>query len=241
MRRRRSRTFAPSRAAPLCRSSSTTIRSRMLSTSRRRCSSSSRQIENLVAIKESSDDVRRITDLRNAVGDRYHALLRRRRPGTGERSPGGDRLGLGHGASRSRRRTSTSGIWPSRRLQGRARDLRWYTPLLHLDTQVKFVQYIKLAIQEAGLGAEWVRAPRLPLEGEERDASSRSSIAASRRDRGSRCGSRRHERRAGAGHRFAHRRRADARGDRRRSGTRRARCRSGSHSSASNTIPSARP
>jgi 4-hydroxy-tetrahydrodipicolinate synthase len=33
---------------------------------------------------------------------------------------------------------------------------------------VKFVQYIKLAMQECGLGAEWVRAPRLPLEGEER-------------------------------------------------------------------------
>ena len=35
---------------------------------------------------------------------------------------------------------------------------RWYMPLLHLDTHVKFVQYIKLAIQECGLGAEWVRA-----------------------------------------------------------------------------------
>jgi 4-hydroxy-tetrahydrodipicolinate synthase len=31
------------------------------------------------------------------------------------------------------------------------------------------VQYIKLAIQEAGLGAEWVRAPRLPIVGEERE------------------------------------------------------------------------
>ena len=45
---------------------------------------------------------------------------------------------------------------------------RWFTPLLHLDTHVKFVQYIKLALQECGLGAEWVRAPRLPLAGEER-------------------------------------------------------------------------
>jgi 4-hydroxy-tetrahydrodipicolinate synthase len=45
----------------------------------------------------------------------------------------------------------------------------WFTPLLHLDTPIKFVQYIKLAIQEAGLGAEWVRAPRLPLVGEERE------------------------------------------------------------------------
>jgi 4-hydroxy-tetrahydrodipicolinate synthase len=45
----------------------------------------------------------------------------------------------------------------------------WFTPLLHLDTPIKFVQYIKLAIQEAGLGAEWVRAPRLTLVGEERE------------------------------------------------------------------------
>jgi 4-hydroxy-tetrahydrodipicolinate synthase len=47
---------------------------------------------------------------------------------------------------------------------------RWFTPLLHLDVHVKFVQYIKLAIQECGLGAEWVRAPRMPLAGDERKA-----------------------------------------------------------------------
>jgi len=45
---------------------------------------------------------------------------------------------------------------------------RWFTPVLHLDTSTKFVQYIKLAVQECGLGQEWVRAPRLPLEGAER-------------------------------------------------------------------------
>jgi 1-pyrroline-4-hydroxy-2-carboxylate deaminase len=33
---------------------------------------------------------------------------------------------------------------------------------------VKLVQYIKLAMQETGLGSEMVRAPRLPLEGAER-------------------------------------------------------------------------
>jgi len=45
---------------------------------------------------------------------------------------------------------------------------RWFMPLMHLDTQVKFVQYIKLAVQEAGYGSEWVRPPRLPLTGRER-------------------------------------------------------------------------
>ena len=45
---------------------------------------------------------------------------------------------------------------------------RWFTPLLHLDVSTKFVQYIKLAVQECGLGKQWVRAPRLVLKGEER-------------------------------------------------------------------------
>ena len=46
---------------------------------------------------------------------------------------------------------------------------RWYTPLLHLDTHPKLVQYIKLAASECGYGTETVRAPRLPIVGEERE------------------------------------------------------------------------
>jgi 4-hydroxy-tetrahydrodipicolinate synthase len=46
---------------------------------------------------------------------------------------------------------------------------RWYTPLLHLDTKVKLVQYIKLAMAETGLGSETVRAPRRPIVGAERE------------------------------------------------------------------------
>jgi 4-hydroxy-tetrahydrodipicolinate synthase len=45
---------------------------------------------------------------------------------------------------------------------------RWYTPLLHLDTHVKLVQYIKLAVAECGYGTETVRPPRLPLVEPER-------------------------------------------------------------------------
>ena len=45
---------------------------------------------------------------------------------------------------------------------------RWFMPLLHLDVHKKLVQYIKLVNQMTGMGAEWVRAPRLPLVGEER-------------------------------------------------------------------------
>lgn len=46
---------------------------------------------------------------------------------------------------------------------------RWFMPLLELDIHPKLVQYIKLAEQMEGIGSEFVRAPRLPLEGEERE------------------------------------------------------------------------
>jgi len=45
----------------------------------------------------------------------------------------------------------------------------WFLPLLRLDTVPKFVQLIKLAQQEAGMGSERVRPPRLTLAGEERE------------------------------------------------------------------------
>jgi 4-hydroxy-tetrahydrodipicolinate synthase len=58
----------------------------------------------------------------------------------------------------------TAGRWDE------ARELyRWYTPVLHLDTHVKLVQYIKLCAQETGLCKETTRPPRLPLEGAERE------------------------------------------------------------------------
>jgi 4-hydroxy-tetrahydrodipicolinate synthase len=123
----------------------------------------------LAAIKESSENVRRITDLRNVCGDRYtlfcgvddlvlESLLL---GATGWVS------GLVNAFPAENRLLwdlATAGRWDE------ARELyRWYTPLLHLDTHVKLVQYIKLAQQECGLGSEMVRAPRLTLEGPERE------------------------------------------------------------------------
>jgi 4-hydroxy-tetrahydrodipicolinate synthase len=46
---------------------------------------------------------------------------------------------------------------------------RWFMPLLELDIHPKLVQYIKLAETMTGIGSEYVRAPRLVLEGAERD------------------------------------------------------------------------
>jgi 4-hydroxy-tetrahydrodipicolinate synthase len=123
----------------------------------------------IVAIKESSEDVRRITDLINLTGERYILFN------------GVDDLvmesvvlgaqgwvsGLVNAFPHENR-----ALWDLL-ISGRfaeARDLyRWYTPVLHLDTKAKLVQYIKLAMAECGIGSEVVRPPRLPVEGAERD------------------------------------------------------------------------
>jgi len=124
--------------------------------------------KNLVALKESSGNTRRITDIRNAVGDRYAIFT-----GVDDLVLECAILGIdgwvaGSGIAFPR---ENQYFWElTRRGQWeKARDMYlWFTPLLHLDTHTKFVQYIKLAVQECGLGAEWVRTPRLPLTGFER-------------------------------------------------------------------------
>ncbi|HXS55215.1 MAG TPA: dihydrodipicolinate synthase family protein, partial [Hanamia sp.] len=45
---------------------------------------------------------------------------------------------------------------------------RWFLPVLELDIHPKLVQYIKLAAKQTGISTEFVRAPRLPVEGKER-------------------------------------------------------------------------
>jgi 4-hydroxy-tetrahydrodipicolinate synthase len=122
----------------------------------------------LVAIKESSDDPRRLTDIVNTCGNRYVLFC-----GVDDLILEASLLGavgwvaglvnaFPHETMRLWR-LAEAGNWTE------ARELyRWFTPVLHLDCHVKLVQYIKLAQAMAGLGSETVRAPRLPLVGDER-------------------------------------------------------------------------
>ncbi|MBR53920.1 dihydrodipicolinate synthase family protein [Candidatus Poribacteria bacterium] len=126
-------------------------------------------VPSLVAIKESSEDVRRITDLYNTCGERYILFA------------GVDDLALEailmgavgwvSGLVNAFPRENWL-LWElaQRNLLTEAREIyRWYMPLLHLDTDTKLVQYIKLAQSECGFGSEITRAPRLALVGEERE------------------------------------------------------------------------
>jgi 1-pyrroline-4-hydroxy-2-carboxylate deaminase len=124
--------------------------------------------KNFVALKESSGDVRRITDLRNTVGDRFAIFT-----GVDDLALEASILGIdgwvaGAGIAFPRENQYFWDLTREGRWEEARAFYRWFTPLLHLDTSTKFVQYIKLAVQECGLGKEWVRAPRLPLVGAER-------------------------------------------------------------------------
>ncbi|MEM7806778.1 MAG: dihydrodipicolinate synthase family protein [Planctomycetota bacterium] len=126
-------------------------------------------IDNVVAIKESSNDPRRITDLFNAHGDRFSLLC-----GVDDLVMESFILGATGWISGLVNAFPAENrlLWDLMKANrwDEAREVyRWYTPLLHLDTLPKLVQYIKLASQECGYGNERCRAPRLDIEGEERE------------------------------------------------------------------------
>jgi 4-hydroxy-tetrahydrodipicolinate synthase len=120
------------------------------------------------AIKESSDNVRRITDIRALVGDRYAIF-------TGVDDLAFESLLLGAAGwvaglvcAFPRETVVLYELVKARRIDEALALYRWFMPLLHLDVSTKFVQNIKLAETMAGGGNERVRAPRLPLVGEEK-------------------------------------------------------------------------
>lgn len=126
-------------------------------------------IDTLKAIKESSGDPRRVTEIRLALGDRLAIFA-----GVDDLILESSILGIdgwvaGSGIAFPNENQrlwelTRAGKWDEAR-----RLYRWAAPLMKLDTHTKFVQYIKLLVQEAGLGAEWVREPRRPISGAERE------------------------------------------------------------------------
>ena len=124
----------------------------------------------IVCIKEETGDVRRITDLAIAFGERFSLFC-----GVDDLLVESVALGATGWVS------GMTNAWPAECVEifnlcmqeklSAARELyRVLTPSFHLDTHVKLVQYIKLAEHLVYGAPEWTRAPRLPLVGEERRA-----------------------------------------------------------------------
>lgn len=121
-----------------------------------------------VAIKESSEDVRRITDIMNLVGNRYQIFT-----GVDDLALESLLLGAvgwvaGLVCAFPKETVALYDLAKGGRLDEARALYRWFAPLLHLDVSTKFVQNIKLAETMVGVGSEYVRAPRLPLFGDER-------------------------------------------------------------------------
>ncbi|KZN28648.1 dihydrodipicolinate synthase [Pseudoalteromonas luteoviolacea S2607] len=131
------------------------------------------QEDNIVSVKEATEDTRRISELFSAFGDRFVVF-------GGVDDIALESLMLGATGWIS----GLTNVFPRESVaiyklaqQGRyeeARELwRWFLPLLRLDTVPTLVQCIKYAEQLAGRGSEKTRSPRLALTEDEKSYVSR--------------------------------------------------------------------
>jgi dihydrodipicolinate synthase/N-acetylneuraminate lyase len=128
-----------------------------------------RSSPNIEAVKESTRDVTNVTRLINRFGDRLKILCGVDTVALEELLMGANGWVGGLVGAFPAETVAIYRLAKAGRI-AEARDIhRWFLPLLELDIHPKLVQYIKLAESEVGLGSEYVRAPRLPLIGQERE------------------------------------------------------------------------
>jgi len=124
----------------------------------------------IVAIKESTDNIRRITDLRLAVGDRYQLFLGVDDLAYEGLALGCDGLLAGVGCTFPRETVALYDLMKAGQFAEALTLYQWMTPMMHLDVSTKLVQNLKLIDVVAGVSTEHMRRPRLPLIGAEREA-----------------------------------------------------------------------
>jgi len=122
---------------------------------------------NFVAMKESSGDVRRITDVLNLVGDRYAIFT-----GVDDLALESLMLGAvgwvaGLVCAFPRETVAIYRLATHGRYEEAREIYRWFMPLLHLDVSHRFVQNIKVVEEMVRGTSPVVRAPRLALDGDD--------------------------------------------------------------------------
>ena len=125
--------------------------------------------DNIRAVKESTRDVTNVTRLRNRFGDRIRILCGVDTLALEELLLGADGWVAGLVDAFPRETVAIYRLAKAGRIAEATAIYRWFMPLLELDIHPRLVQYIKLAAAGTGIGSEHVRAPRLALEGEERE------------------------------------------------------------------------
>ena len=127
------------------------------------------KIPSVQAVKESTRDVSNVTRLKNRFNDRFKILCGVDTLALEELVLGADGWVGGLVDAFPAETVAIYRLLKTGKYQEALTIYRWFLPLLELDIHPKFAQYIKMAAAQTGLGSENVRAPRLKLEGEERE------------------------------------------------------------------------
>ena len=127
------------------------------------------EFENIQAVKESTRDTTNVTRFINRFGNRIKVL-------TGVDTISLESMVLGASGwvaglvcAFPKETVAIYRLVKANRIEDALKIYRWFMPLLELDIHPKLVQYIKLAEVATGIGTEYVRPPRLPLVGKERE------------------------------------------------------------------------
>jgi 1-pyrroline-4-hydroxy-2-carboxylate deaminase len=123
---------------------------------------------NIQAVKESTRDITNITRMRNRFGDRFALMCGVDTLALESLLIGADGWIAGLVDAFPAETVAIYELQKAGRIHEAIKIYRWFMPLLELDISPKLVQNIKLAEVKTGIGTELVRAPRLPLSGEER-------------------------------------------------------------------------
>ncbi|TFG78278.1 MAG: dihydrodipicolinate synthase family protein [Flavobacteriales bacterium] len=124
--------------------------------------------DNIEAVKESTRDITNIGRLRNRFGERLKILCGVDTLALESLLIGADGWVAGLVCAFPAETVAIYALAKQGRTEEAIALYRWFLPLLELDISPQLVQNIKLAEVATGIGTEYVRRPRLPLQGEER-------------------------------------------------------------------------
>ncbi|MDC6389128.1 dihydrodipicolinate synthase family protein [Maribacter sp. PR1] len=125
--------------------------------------------ENIKAVKESTRDISNVTRIKNRFGDRLKVLTGVDTLGLESLLMGAEGWVAGLVCAFPAETVAIFKLSKAGRIKEALEIYRWFLPLLELDINPQLVQNIKLAEVATGIGTENVRAPRLPLQGAERE------------------------------------------------------------------------
>jgi 4-hydroxy-tetrahydrodipicolinate synthase len=124
--------------------------------------------DTIEAVKESTRDISNVTRIKNRFGNRLKIMTGVDTLALESLLMGADGWVAGLVCAFPKETVAIYELQKAGRIKEALEIYRWFLPLLELDINAKLVQNIKLAEVATGIGTENVRAPRLPLIGNER-------------------------------------------------------------------------